>query len=154
MCAILDANVVGDVFGGSPTLVGADFLDWLDQPGARLALGGKLLDELANHASFEKWAAEAIVNGRVRYLRREQIETAEASLPKAQIRSNDPHVIALARVSGARILYSRDGDLCDDFRNPRLVPKPRGRILPSGESANARRHRRTLLNRADLCPNR
>lgn len=154
MCAIVDANVVGDVFGVNRTPVGADFLDWLETPRARLAVGGKLLDELAKHASFVKWAETAIADGRVRRVHRKEVETAEARLPKAQIRSDDPHVIALARISGARILYSKDGDLCDDFRNSGLVPRPQGRILPRGESANARRHRRALLNRTDLCPNR
>ena len=40
--------------------------------------------------------------------------------------SDDEHIIALAKVSGARLLYSKDGDLHSDFTNPRLLS--RGRV--------------------------
>ncbi len=42
--------------------------------------------------------------------------------------SNDAHVIALARVSGARILFCRDTALEKDFRNPSVINNPRGKI--------------------------
>ena len=117
-------------------------------------MGGRLYNELANHGNFEKWAEIAIADGRVRRFPREELEAEEKRLPEEGIKSNDAHVIALARVSGARILYSDDGDLRDDFRNLSLVPRPRGRLYPMGESENARKQRRNLLKRTDLCPNR
>ena len=42
--------------------------------------------------------------------------------------SNDPHVIALARISGARLLCSRDQKLHSDFGNKHLVDNPRGSV--------------------------
>ncbi len=42
MCAILDANVAGDVFGAKRTSPGRQFFDWLETPRARLVGGGKL----------------------------------------------------------------------------------------------------------------
>lgn len=53
-----------------------------------------------------------------------------------QLRSNDPHILALARASGARLLYTADKDLIADFKNPRIVSRPRGKVY-SG-AANAR----------------
>jgi hypothetical protein len=42
--------------------------------------------------------------------------------------SNDTHVIALARVAGARMLCSADQGLHADFKTKKLIDKPRGRI--------------------------
>lgn len=42
--------------------------------------------------------------------------------------SNDPHIIALARVSGARLLCSNDQGLHCDFKNLVLVPRPKGNV--------------------------
>jgi hypothetical protein len=43
-------------------------------------------------------------------------------------KSDDEHVIALARLSGARLLCTEDADLMSDFKNLTLVPSPKGRI--------------------------
>jgi hypothetical protein len=47
------------------------------------------------------------------------------------LRSDDPHVLAVALVSGARVLFSFDAALCDDFRDRRIIKDPRGKILRS-----------------------
>lgn len=46
-----------------------------------------------------------------------------------RLRSDDAQVLALARVSGARRLYTGDKALRDDFRDPEIVPRPRGKEL-------------------------
>jgi len=43
--------------------------------------------------------------------------------------------IALARVNGARVLCSEDGALWTDFKNQRLINKPRGRIYRTAQHA-------------------
>ena len=155
MCAILDASARDDVFGSSRTVAGKQFFRWLEQPRARLVLGGKLTNELASSSSFAKWAETAIADGRVRSFNPADVGAETDSLVADwQGSSNDQHVIALARVSGARILYAVDVDLCEDFKDAALIPSPRGRVYPTGDSQNAARHRRQLLNRTDLCPNR
>ena len=65
--------------------------------------------------------------------------------------SDDQHVIALARISGARLLFSNDADLMRGFRNQHLL-RPRGRLLPPGGTRNARQSRQRLFNEPDLCP--
>ena len=49
-------------------------------------------------------------------------------------RSNDLHIIALAIVSGARLLYSQDQLLQQDFRDKALIDQPRGKIYPQFDS--------------------
>jgi len=54
--------------------------------------------------------------------------------------SNDLHVIALARISKARVLCSADRYLHADFKNLRLLPAPKGRIYQNAEHASVLRH--------------
>ena len=155
MCVILDNSARDNVFGRGRTPAGEWFFKWLEEPQARLVVGGKLYDELAGSAAFTKWSATAIKDGRVRVFRRKEVERETASLTERWLgKSDDEHVIALARLSRARVLYANDGDLRDDFRNTALISKPRGRLYPVNETATAPRRRRALLNQSDLCPNR
>ena len=65
--------------------------------------------------------------------------------------SDDPHVLALAQASGARLLYSNDGPLQDDFRNRRLIDNPRGSVYSTQVNKQFTRVHRRLLQRRDLC---
>ena len=42
--------------------------------------------------------------------------------------SDDTHVLALALVSGARLLYPNDAALIKDFKNRRIVANPGGKV--------------------------
>jgi hypothetical protein len=42
--------------------------------------------------------------------------------------SDDEHLVALARKSGARIICTEDAALFKDVHNPALLSKPRGRV--------------------------
>ena len=71
------------------------------------------------------------------------------------LQSNDAHVIALAQLSGARLLYTNDGDLQKDFRNKNLVDNPEGKVYSTEAEKNPNKefrpaHKR-LLGRNDLC---
>jgi hypothetical protein len=43
-----------------------------------------------------------------------------------RVRSNDIHVLGLARASGCRLLHTHDRELSADFRDRRLVPTRNG----------------------------
>ena len=49
-----------------------------------------------------------------------------------RIRPNDTHVLALAIVSEARLLYSRDKMLREDFTNTQIIGEPVGRLYNNG----------------------
>ena len=74
----------------------------------------------------------------------------------------DVHVLALARVSGARLLFTNGGALKQDFMNPDIIPGASGRIYSTNRGRHTRRYatqetrnvtkaHRALLNRTDLC---
>lgn len=61
--------------------------------------------------------------------------------------SDDEHIIALAQISGARLLYSNDGDLHKDFRNKNLIDNPRGKVYSTRENTGFSKDRKDQLQR-------
>lgn len=164
MCAIVDANVRDEVFGSASSEPGKLFLRWLTRPnGGTLALGGELRRELARLGNFRKIYEQLRLNGRVVDVDDSLVDVATETLKARQIcRSNDAHVLALAQVSGARLLYTNDQDLQQDFDNPQIVNNPKGVIYTtlsiSDRPYAAQRDagvvtdvHRDLLARTDLC---
>ena len=153
MCAIVDANVTFEVFGKKQTEAGRKFRDWLDSNRGKLVVGGKNLTELAHNGNFQRWFQEARrLTGRVRQVGTAQIEAQQEDLRRSGLlRSDDEHVLALALVSGARLLYSNDGGLKDDFSNARILQRPRGRVYTTRESKSFTSEHRELLETKNLC---
>ena len=46
MCAIVDANVVHEVFSARRTPAGSKFLEWVEKGKGRIVVGGRLGQEL------------------------------------------------------------------------------------------------------------
>ena len=65
--------------------------------------------------------------------------------------SDDPHVLALAEVSGARLLYTNDRDLQQDFRDHKIINNPRGNIYTTLVNKDFVRSHKDLLSRRNLC---
>ena len=153
MCAILDANVVGEVFQGDQERAGGKFLDWVINGRGHLVAGGELLAELRKGlASFKQWERELMRSGKLRVVRANQVDGRAGELrSENRCVSDDTHIIALAQVSGARLLYSNDKDLHQDFTYPILIKKPRGKVYSTVTSKDYLESHRQLLNRRDLC---
>lgn len=118
---------------------------WIDDGKGRLAIGGQLAGELTRVASAGEQVRSWLQAGLAfredpAKLRAEQEKIGE------KCSSNDSHIIALARVSGARILCSNDRDLHADFRNRELVNSPRGSIYQTAAHAN------DVLRHQGRCP--
>lgn len=152
MCAIVDANVIGQVFGKKRPPAAEHFLGWLSGPRGMLVVGGKLGEELGVHGLFLRWFATAIKYRNARTVVHEEVENRETELRRRGIcKSDDPHVLALAQVSGARLLYTNDPDLIEDFTNPNIISNPRGKVYTTAMNDNITRVHRRLLARRDLC---
>ena len=157
MCAIVDANVANDVFGDSPAPAGERFLNWVNRGSGRLVGGGKLLRELERGSpGFRQWAITGIIQGKMLMVDDDAVNTRTDELDgSGNLASDDPHVIALAQLSGARLLYSNDAALQRDFRSAQLLNNPRGRVYSTDPERNPTKRfttaHRDLLNRRDLC---
>jgi hypothetical protein len=140
MCLIIDANV-GNEF--SPLTEDARIIyEWLSV-GGRVAMGGRLKVELLK-TKFRNLYQQLLLAGRILEYAANEIDRAEMEVTQStDITSNDPHVIALARVSDARTLFSRDVLLHSDFCNRRVL-SPKGRVYQN-------RSHRHLLRTARQC---
>ena len=154
MCAILDANVKHELTSEQGR-AGAFFYDWLLTGHGKIVIGGtKLKAEL--YAS-----SESVDNRLITELRKagKIIERDDNSVDsraddlhdKGVCGSDDHHIIALAQISGARLLYTNDKRLQKDFKNRNLVNKPRGKIYTTTQTKDTTDVHRRLLNDRNLC---
>jgi hypothetical protein len=129
MCVIVDANRAAVFFSDLLSGDHEPVVRWIERRGGRLVYGGRLRDELLRVSAAVLVLQQWRLAGRAIEVSDELIDEEETRVGSLGLcRSNDQHVIALARLSGARLLCTSDRLLMDDFRNPRLVPRPRGRI--------------------------
>ena len=127
MCVIVDNDVRDEVFGGAGSEAGKYLFDWLSDGRGKLAVGGKLRRELSGSSRFVRWMKTAQLVGRVVSVEDERVDReSDLILEGGLCESNDPHVLALARVSGSRLLFTNDRRLQKDFRNQRIIRRPRG----------------------------
>ncbi len=129
MCAIIDNDVRDEVFGAAKNPASTYFLDWLNNGKGRLVAGGQLLQELSGAENFKNWFQQALLSGTARRVPDDKVKAETDSLISANLcRSNDAHVLALARVSGARLLFTNDLTLRADFKNRNIIGPARGNI--------------------------
>ena len=139
------------LFGDDPPEGAARFLRWLGQGRFRLVVGGRRLEDEFQRTSRETqvWMAQAQAAGLLWIENWDLVNEQEAVLIHAgACRSNDEHIIALAQISGARLLFSGDQRLHLDFRDADLLNNPRGRIYPR---TGSRRRQERLLGSEDIC---
>ena len=60
-----------------------------------------------------------------------EVDREEVSVVGMGIISDDPHVLALARICGARLVYTEDRDLMRDLKDRKLL-NPLGKVLTTG----------------------
>ena len=152
MCAIVDANVRDQVFGNATSPGGEYFRRWLTTGNGRLVVGGKLRSELGDSANFKQWFKEALLSGRAMDIKDEIVDSATSGiLGEGICESNDPHIIALARISHARLLFTNDKALTRDFKG--IIDQ--GVIFTTKNASNASKvtktHRSLLNPRQQLC---
>ena len=147
MCAILDNDVVHQVFISDDCLksgsdnrpeAGKAFFDWIDSGKGNLVIGGELRRELEKTRSFRNWLQVHILSGRIHQEDDQEVDGRAQTLKETKsCQSNDTHVIALAQISGARLLYSNDGRLSSDFKDKKLINNPQGKVYTTRKHANA-----------------
>ena len=133
MCAIVDNNVRDQVFGAnSQSPAGRFFLDWLSHGRGKLVIGGQLLRELNDYGDFKRWLRTALARNTALAFADDQVDAETETLRARNICcSDDEHILALARISGARLLFTNDRALQQDFTNHAIIRSPRGKIYPN-----------------------
>jgi hypothetical protein len=152
MCAILDTAVVHEVFSRCRPDAGEGFRRWIDSGRGQLVIGGRLREELVRYNAFRPWLVEALRAGRATSLNDAEVEKRETRLRQSGVcESNDQHIIALAQLSNARLLYTNDDALSRDFGKKELIDNPRGKVYSTKSGGEFNKRRRQLLQRGNLC---
>ncbi len=136
MCMIIDANRLGVFLSDQTAEDARPIHGWLNKGWGNLvySTGGAFADEVGGR-SREK-LARYVQAGRATVIPAEQFEEAERQLQNNEaVRSDDPHVLALAIHSRARVLYTGDQRLIRDFKNKQLIDNPRGKIYSGARNA-------------------
>ena len=135
MCIIIDANVTGDL--QPPSDDAKPIMDSIRQRRVLLVVGGRNTRELSINQKIGQWLRGLIRANVARVIPASDIKREEQILLElGQHQSNDVHVLALARASGARLLFSRDAALGQDFKNKTLMDAPRGSVYKQRSHAH------------------
>jgi hypothetical protein len=143
MCVIIDNNLAFQIFRDQPESDYLPVFNWLhsEDKNGRLVYGGRLRDELVKREGTRRYLRSLYQAGRAHLVPDSVVQEMESQVKETGLcRSDDPHVIALARISGARTLCSKDKTLHQDFKNPRLISKPKGCIYQTANHARLLRH--------------
>lgn len=148
MCLIIDANIA-HCFARPIRPEAAAVLHWIEAKAGCIVYGGLLATELANAGADVK---SLIINlsraGRAKRVNDSLVlSETEVVMALGECCSDDPHIIALARLSGARVLFSRDINLHVDFKNARLVDNPRGQVYQNEAHTRLLKHTATCIGR-------
>ena len=137
MCIIIDANRLGAFLSDPANEDAAPIRNWLDRLGGRIvySTGGAFARELGprtrTRLQTDVQAGKALLVSAGRFA-----DDERGLRERADLRSDDPHVLALARQTGVRLLYTCDQDLIADFKNKRFIDHPRGKIYSSAANAD------------------
>jgi hypothetical protein len=135
---IVDANILGIFFQSQefkPIYKAFVEKRWL------LSFGGtKQLEEYARVYVAFTLILELQRSGRAFKEDTEEIDKHQKVNIK-RCKSDDPHIIALAQISGARLLCSHDEGLANDFTNVELI-KPRGKVYKNASHAHLLTYRK------------
>ena len=73
--------------------------------------------ELIKDANFKRWFGEATKTGRTARVNDDDVDARAAKLEQERgWESNDHHIIALAQLSKAKLLFTNDASLQSDFK--------------------------------------
>lgn len=138
MCLIVDADSAHLLFSNPPHADAKPAWDWISHPkrNGHLVFGGENANEILGIEAATRALRELVRAGRATRVNPPELP----KLLRKICRSNDKHIIALARESGARILYSHDQRLHVDFKNSKLIDGPRGTIYQFAKHRNLLKH--------------
>ena len=164
MCAIVDKNVFHELWEQGGTPAGQGFRRVIENGRIPLAFGGTMVEhEVAppgRSSRMKAWIQQLQSAGRLVRVPDSEVDkrthelASGAAAISSIVRSDDPHVLALAEVSHARLLYTNDKKLTDDFRDAQIIKSPRGHVYSTNQNSEFNKQRRDLLARTDLCARR
>jgi hypothetical protein len=140
MCGILDTNRFSAALRNPVDSELAPFLSWILERDGQLVFGGSVYSrEVDRHDAARRFFATLLRAGKVTRIDAKLVDLEQDQVSDS-CASNDSHLIALARVTGARLFCTDDTKLMLDVRTKHLLDNPRGRIYQRRNHAHLLRH--------------
>ena len=136
MCIIVDANKLGKFLADPPDDDSRPIHKWLDRRAGSIVYStdGSFAQEIQGRTRTR--LENYVRDGRAKLIPASRFADDERDLKaRADLRSDDPHVLALARAAGARLLYTADRNLISDFKDRRFIDGPRGKVYSGAHNA-------------------
>ena len=115
MCAILDASCFNGFFSGSEDF--APVHKWIEEKNGKLVYSPtEKFEKEWDGEEKRRYIKDRIGSGKIKQIDEKVVHIKTQKWKAAQIQSDDPHIIALAEVSGAKVLFTNDTDLEKDFK--------------------------------------
>ena len=136
MCIIVDTNKLGDLLADPVSKDSRPIHDWLRRGKGSIVYStdGGFAKEIRGRARAR--LADYVRAGRATKIPGSRFSDDERNLKtRANLRSDDPHVLALARAAGVRLLCTVDHDLISDFKDRRVIDHPRGKVYSGARNA-------------------
>ena len=136
MCIIVDTNKLGKFLADPPDDDSRPIHKWLERRAGSIvySTGGRFAQEIQGRAKAK--LADYVRAGRAKLIPESRFAHDERDLKaRADLRSDDPHVLALARAAGVRLLYTADRNLISDFKDRRFIDGPRGKVYSGAGNA-------------------
>ena len=142
MCVILDVNSIGK-FNEPADEDMKPVWNWLERQNGKIAYAStKKFEEEWERGGGIQLRRELQRRNKLKEILPQEVEAKESELNRTgTIRSDDPHIIALAIIAKVKVLISNDRRLHEDFKNRDLV---------GGSVYQTKSHSRLL--RKDTCP--
>ncbi len=130
MCLIVDANLASVVFKSTSDKAFEALRKSIFSNKLTLVYGGLLTEEYKKAGVLQLEIIGQLSRSGKLFKVSDSAIQKELTLIKNKCKSNDDHIIAMARAvrKRAHVLCSNDKDLRFDFQNKQLIDKPRGKI--------------------------
>ena len=139
MCMILDANMWGDFL--KPTQDMQPIHRWLKKQNGKLVYSDYQTFETELTQQQKEILKRHKQNNKARFIPEEEVQKATNQIEaKHQLKSNDTHILGLAKASQTTILCTKDQNLHKDFTN----------IIRGGKIYQKESHKHLLS--PDACP--
>ena len=132
----MDANRLGTFLADPPDEDSRPIHKWLKSGAGSIVYStdGRFAQEIQGRVRTR--LADYVRAGRAKLIPASRFADDERNLKaRADLRSDDPHVLALAREARVRLLYTADRNLISDFKNKRFIDGPRGSIYSGARNA-------------------
>lgn len=135
MCIIVDANRLGAFLSDPVGDDAAPLRAWVGRGGRIVySTGGAFAREVGRQT--RDLLLKYVRDGQATLVPADQFADDERKLRNhPDLRSDDPHVLALARKTGVRLLHTGDADLMADFKDKKFIDQPRGRVYSTAANA-------------------